>query len=70
MGWDIEKGWKVEDGRWVWDMEDGRVVSGRGNVDVCKRGMRGAGIYGRWLEESGWRSLPRNKLMCERAGGV
>lgn len=54
------------DGRWVWDMEDGRVVSGRGNLDVCKRGMRG----GRWLEESGWQSLRRNKLMCERAGRV
>lgn len=31
------------DGRWVWDMGDGRVVSGRRNVDICKRGMRGVG---------------------------
>ena len=35
--------WKMEDGRWVWDMADGRVVLGRGNVDMCKRGMRGVG---------------------------
>lgn len=53
-------GWKMGVG---YVLEDGRVVSGRRNVDICKRGMRGVGRYGRWLEESGWHS---NKLMCER----
>lgn len=52
MDWDVEKGWKM-----------GELYRVGEIVDICKRGV---GRYGRWLEESGWRSLHRNKLMCER----